>query len=414
MAALQYSSFAINFGVQFILSFIIPPAVFGEYTKLQTTADVLLIFMAVGFHSAIFRNFEESQEEVIRHTFWLSMFQNIFVALVGATVLGIGYYLDFFSIKTAIITEILLIIGALTVTKQVIYTVYETKKNFILNSKINFFISLGIGIITIVIAFYFPSTELLLLKGIIGGVMMLSVYAYLAVFQLNINLSYKKLDNVLLKNILHFSFRIYLARLMETLQGKIDLLIAAYLFSFQELGIYERVRYYATITPTLLGSLTTRLSAVAHHTKDNLNNLYYAHASVLILAPILYLFSFVMLYAIGVIFQVVILIKLLPLYFCFWHFAGFGLVLENIRLYAQIHHSVFRTSFKIRFIPLIFFCLLLFILQAIQIEISIFSFALILASSYLSAFIFLSPKLFIFPFLRFAKLVINSICRNIK
>ena len=99
----------------------------------------------------------------------------------------------------------------------------------------------------------------------------------------------------MLKEILSFSFRLYSARLIEILQSKMDLLMAAYLFSFQELGIYERVRYYTTITPTILGSLTTRLSAVAHHTKDNLNTLYYAHASVLLISPVLYLLSFVLL-----------------------------------------------------------------------------------------------------------------------
>ncbi len=409
LAALQYSAFAINFGVQFILTFLLPTTVFGEYAKIQTTVDVILIFFSVGFHATIFQPLPYKTEEIIRHTFWLSLLQTVLVTIIGAVVLLVLYLLDFYSLKNAILTEILLITSSLANTKQVFYAGYEVQKKFIFNSKIAFIINSIVAITTIFIAFYSPSVELLAGKTIFMNILLIGTYLYLAVYMLKLNLSCYNFDKILLKIILNFSLRLYVARMLEALQTKIDILLVSYLFSYQESGLYERVRYYASVVPTLFGNLISRLAAVAYRAKANLNQLYYVHSIIILAVPILYLFAFFAFYSIGFIFKVQIFKELYPLYFCFWHFAGTALFLDNIKTYLQIRDSVLQTTLKLRFIPLLVFIGLLAIFWLLNFAFNTQLVAFLFAFSLLAAFLFISPTFFFFPLWRFSKYIAKKV-----
>ena len=395
IAALQYSAFAINIGMQFLLTLLVAPEIFGVYAKLQSTTDIIVAFASVGLHTAVLQLQEHSTEKLFKHSFFLGILQILLLMCVGAVIFSSFYYLGWYTLKEAILGESLLFVSGLLSLKQIVYIVYEKQKNFVFNSKISFYINIIAAIMTIVFVWKNPSIELLIFRVVATNLLLFLIYMYLLFFRLHFNISWSFLDKKLLKQILHLSFRLYLAQLLEILQHRIDIIVVSYLFGNYEIGVYERVRYYALMVFTLLNSLSMRINTVKYRQDSNLNLLYYSHTIILLIVPVLYVIGFISLTLLNLLFNIPAFANLFPLYFCFWSFAGFLSIIENIKIYLQIHYAVIRTSIRLRLIPLLFFLFLIAVLLFSPIKPTIEIIAFLASFSYLSVFIFLPTNLYI-------------------
>jgi hypothetical protein len=417
IATFQYVALFLNFVLQFVLTWFILPEVFGSFAKLQLATDILLGSITVGFHTAYLQVPEENNQKLLIHTIGLGILQSILVIFLGFLIFIGFYFLDWYNLQDFILSFLLLCSTALVSIKQIFYVVYEKKQAFAFNSKINLYLNVVIAIPTMLLAFFFPTIELLVGRIVFANVLAFMVYLYLAVFDLQFRmpiLFWKSWDMLLSKKIIYFSFRLYIARLIEMLQTRIDILLVSYLFGNYELGIYERIKFYATLLQSLLNGFTQRLNSVQYRLQSNINLLYHSHTIILLLSPLLYFATFIGLFVLHYFFGLATLNQLFPLYFCFWAFAGLCSFLDNIRTYLQIHHAIIRTTMVMRLVPMFCFLLGNLLVYLSPFVLSIYWVAFLYSVSYLAVFLFLKPYLYSFAYLRFSKLIYRDIQKYVE
>lgn len=425
VAVFQYAALVINLGLQFTLTYLVAPHVFGNAAKLQLVIDLFIVFLSVGLHTSVLQLQESDTNKLIKHILILSILQAITLTSIGILTFLSCYFLKLYSLKDAILSMLLLFTTAFGMIKQVIYVIYERKQAFLFNSKINFYLNICVALPTILLAWQYPIIEILIGRIVVLNFLSFIIYAYLAIFDLKLTFlapknwnkywnkywnkkGNKSWDKNLAKQIIHLSFRYYLARLLEALQTRIDIIVISYLFDNQAVGVYERIKYYSSLPQGLLNGFANRINTVQYRLQSNINLLYHSHTITLLLTPALYFVAFCCLFSFNHVFSITAFDNLFPLYFCFWGFAGLTSLLDTIRTYLQIHHAIIRTTLKIRFVPLLFFLLIITILPLSSIKPTIYLVALLSSFSYLAAFIVIKPYLYWFNYLRFVRIILRN------
>lgn len=430
IAIFQYAALVINLGLQFTLTYLVAPHVFGNAAKLQLVIDLFIVFLSVGLHTAVLQLQEFDTNKLIKNVLIIAILQALILIIIGFLSFLSCYFLKLYSLKDAILLMLLLLTTALGMIKQVFYVIYERKQAFLFNSKINFYLNIFVAVPTILLAWQYPIIEVLIGRIIVLNFLLFVIYSYLAIFDLKLTFlapqnwigifdknRSKILDNSLAKQIIHLSFRYYLARLLEALQSRIDIIVISYLFDNQQVGIYERIKYYSNLPQNLLNGFANRINTVQYRVQNrlqnrmqsNINLLYHSHTITLLLTPVLYLIAFCCLFSFNHFFAITAFDNLFPLYFCFWGFAGLTSLLDNMRTYLQIHHAIIRTTLKIRFVPLLFFIATIAILLLTAIKPTIYLVAFLSSFSYLAAFIVIKHYLYWFNYIRFVRIILRNI-----
>jgi hypothetical protein len=403
-AAWQYAGLVLNVILQFILTLLIAPEVFGAFAKLQSISAVLVSFVAVGLHSVLVFMDTADENKLIHHVFWLSLFQTLVLVLFTSILLVVLYYLSWYNVEESLWTLATVFSSGLLVSKQIFYVVYEKQKAFVFNSKINFALHLFSFVVSLLWITFSPTLAALAGRIVLSNILFFAVYLGLAFWHLQCKLRWKPLEMSLIKKILNFTMRLYLSRLIETLQSRIDILVASYFFDNYQIGLYERVRYYAILPQTLLNGFSARINSINFKTNPNLIQLHQGNFLLLVSNSIGYFAFFALLFLINQQFNIPAFANLYPLYFAFWHFAGLFSILDNVRTYLQLHSNIVRTSLKLRLSVLVCFLSIVFAYSLLFSQITLFTYAFLSAISHLIVFFFVPLHLFRIQSRRFINL----------
>ncbi len=406
VAAWQYGGLALNVALQFIQTWWLSPEIFGVFAKIQSLAIILGGFAGFSLHTVLLVKPSEkvlaSEQNLVHHVFWLSLGQILLLLLLG---LGIGSLLgygNFYTAEESVWIVALLVAGGLLTTKQVLQTLLDKHKHFLLNSQVNFWLQFALFFVSLGWLWLQPTLTALAGRVLLTNFAFFAVYLILAFFYLPYSFRWKYLQINSLRYIFQVASRLYVSRLIETFHSKADILIASYWFDNYQIGLYERIRYYASLPQTLLSSMTNRLNPLQFQ-QSALSFLHQTNLLVLVFSLLGYLALFLVLCAIQWQWQVAALTSLYPLYLGFWHFAGLFAWADNVRNYLQTHNNIVRTTLKIRLLPLLCFVCLLGGYQWTVGNFSLLVYATLLATAHLSILLAMPRQLLRLQSKRFLK-----------
>jgi hypothetical protein len=406
----QYIGLLLNVVLQFLTTLWVKPEIFGVFAKLQTFSALLVSFGSFSLHHVLLITDEKQDEaKLVYHLFWLSLFQALLLLLL-ALVICVWYYFLQTQHKEQLGEYAFWFVAftfsaALLNSKQVIHVLYDKQRKLNFNSKINIAVQLFVFVISLVWVFISPSLASIASKVLASNLLFFLLYWLLALKYLPYSLAWRGIDKVFVRSIIQIASRVYLSRLVETLQSKADVLLANYLFDNYQIGLYERIKYYASLPQSLLSNVSSRINNVIFADKDNLLYLHQSNFLLFFLNLFGFCGLFCGLFAINYYYHLPVLGNLFPFYLAFWHFAGLFALLDNVRYYLQVRNQILRTTLKIRLSTLFTFLVLVLFAYAALPKISLLLYAFLLATSHLAALCFMPPQLLKFQARRFTKLL---------
>ena len=376
IAGLQYFSMGLNFLIQLYLTFLLAPQVFGLFAKISAVREIFIALLSANIPMAVIYIKEDDIEKLLSTSFYLGSIQAFLILIGGILFIIISFFFLKFETNELIIFYSLVFAAALSSIHQVMYSIFEKLERFKFNSTIVIVIQLFTGLVVIGVTFFVKDIKVLIIREILPAILLLIIYLVIAYRKWSINfLRFEKIDKTLLKKMLVYSTKMYFSRIVESIFFKLDILIASTIFNSNQLGIYERIKYFATLPYTLIVSLVQRITFVKY-SKDlatefvNRTNMY-----TLVLTLILYILLYFFITLFNHLIPNDILNQMFPLYFMFWSYAGFSSIIENVKTYYYAANKVIQAALLFRLLPILIFILLFFVLKLfISIDIYIIAF----------------------------------------
>ncbi len=395
MAIWQYSGFVINFLVQISLTFLLPTSYFGYMATLQASMELLTGLTTFSFHGSLYRKYDENIEKITNHALLLGLLQAVVALSVSS---GIAYYLyvqgtlSLLAIGFCWLFQLAVLASNF---KMIIYTALERHKTFVRNSQIEAIVNLLVGIGLIVWAWLFPSEKVLMTKLILPSILLSSIYIGYYYFK-GFRVSLSNIDTALLKFILQNSLRNYFARTTDTFLNRLDILLAKFFFNDFEIGVYERMKYFAGLPNYLLTSINTRILLVRYGSPNKqLHILQRVNFINFTTNFVLYVGLFLALFCLSFFIQLPLLQAVFPLYFGLWYLCGLNTVKNNIRIYLFIKSHVLRNAIKLFVLPSLFFSVSVACLYLLNYKISMTVWACLYSLSYIISFLALPKEIYL-------------------
>ncbi|MFY7788783.1 MAG: oligosaccharide flippase family protein [Thermoflexibacteraceae bacterium] len=394
MAIWQYAGFVINFLVQIALTALLPTSYFGYMATLQVSMELLTGITTLSFHGTLYRTYNEDIEKTTNHALFLGILQAAITLTLSG---GIAYYFytnsqfDWKAILFCLLYQVSIIANNF---KMIIYTALEKHKTFVRNSQIESSINLMIGIVLVAWAWYFPSVEVLMTKVCLPSITLSIIYIIFYYYK-GFRLTIPHIDKALLKVFLKNSFNNYFARTADSLYNRIDILLAKYFFNDLEIGIYERIKYFAGLPNYLLNSTNSRILLVIYGAANKqLHVLQRVNFITFTTNFFLYLELFIFLHLLSYFINNPVLQAIFPLYLSLWYFGGVNTVRNNVRIYLFIKHHVFRNAIKLFTVPTIIFCVMVASIYVLKSPINLPIWAFLYSLSQIASFVLLPKKLY--------------------
>lgn len=395
MAIWQYSGFVINFLVQISLTFLLPTSYFGYMATLQASMELLTGITTLSFHGSLYRKYDENIEKITNHALLLGLLQAVVALSLSSS---IAYYLyvqgtlSLLAIGFCCLFQLAVLASNF---KMIIYTALEKNKTFVRNSQIEAIVNLLVGIGLIVWAWLFPSEKVLMTKLILPSILLSSIYIGYYYFK-GFRVSLSNIDTALLKFILQNSLRNYFARITDSFLNRLDILLAKFFFNDFEIGVYERMKYFAGLPNYLLTSINTRILLVRYGSPNKqLHILQRVNFINFTTNFVLYIGLFLALYCLSFFIQLPLLQAVFPLYFGLWYLCGLNTIKNNIRIYLFIKSHVLRNAVKLFVVPSLFFSVSVACLYLLNYKVSMTVWACVYSLSYITSFLVLPKEIYL-------------------
>ena len=363
IAGLQYSGMTLNFFLQLFLTFLLAPEVFGVYAKLAAVREIYGAVLSANLAMSVIYIKEENQQKLLSTSFYLALLQAA-VYIAGAVIFyPLAGKIAGFNESEAKIFLILVAGLVFTSIQQVLFSFFEKEERFKFNSAVTISIQFITAGAVIVVSLLTKDLTALILRDVFPALILFIIYIALALRKWGSEfVKPSAYDKILAKKMILYSFKMYFSRTIESIFFRLDILFAAAYFNTGLVGIYERIKYFASLPQTLITSIIGRINLVKYAKNDNIVNVQRTNFVAIIINVVLFPVIYFVLYFLDEAFAKGIRNYLFPMYIFFFAYAGFGSIIENIKTYFYATNNVLRSAILLRLIPVIIFLLIWIIL----------------------------------------------------
>lgn len=362
VALYQYLAMVLNFSLQIVLTSLLEPRVFGLYAKVFAVREVFSAFVSFSFAMGIIYVQGYSKEVVATNAMVLALIQAGIILVAYLPLILITSLLFNFELYENMLLLLMVISYAMTVIQQMIYSLAEKEEKFKSNSYIVLWATIAVTIFTVVTALFDQSILSLMFRELFSALLLLCIYLVVLKKNTSLSLSWSLIDKKLISEILKYSSKMYFARLTEALFGRLDILLMSFIFNLNQLGVYERIKYFATLPQVLITSLINRINLVKYSKSLRFDLLYKTNFYGFIASAVSFFMFYLLLVLIGTYFRKELSTDIFPLFFCFWAFAGFGTIIENVKTFYYANNMIIMALVRLKILPLLVFTILFLIL----------------------------------------------------
>lgn len=367
IASLQYTNMAFNFGLQLFLTFLLAPEIFGVFAKIFAIREIFGAILSANLGTAVIYIKEKNFLKLATTTFYLGIAQSVMYFLGSFILLLVSYLMLNFPFDELKILFYLLIGLIFSGLYQVLYSLLEREEKFKFNSLVTIVVQLFTGIIVTIIAIISKDITAIIIREILPAFLLLVIYIIISIRQWGRSfIKFSHFDKNLSKEMLLYSVKMYFSRLLESIFFRLDILIASLYFNSSILGIYERVKYFASLPQIILTSFIVRVNMVKYSKNDDISNVQKTNTLSFILNFIMFFLIYFFIVFIDKIVGRGFSENIFPLFFLFFAYCGFGSVIENIKTYLYATNQVLKSAIVLRLLPIIIFSLCWFLIPDVM------------------------------------------------
>jgi len=249
----RVANYFVLFIVSVLLTRLLSPAEFGAYGIVLSVISLSVIFVDLGFRSAIIQSPEVSQEQ-LSTIFFINIL--IAVLLILLFSLGSGWIENFYQIEGLrnyiIFASLLFALNALAlVPSGLLQKNLELKTISIINT-VSAFLS---GITAVCFAYYGYQVWALIIQQLLSAALTLIGFAYFARWIPSFSFELHSI-----KKMWQYGSKLLLSGILDTTFTRLDVFIIGKLFPIQTLGYYNRAQALDNLIRSFSASTTTSVA----------------------------------------------------------------------------------------------------------------------------------------------------------
>ncbi|MCT4777085.1 MULTISPECIES: oligosaccharide flippase family protein [Exiguobacterium] len=256
---------------------------FGVYSLVATFA-IYLSILDLGLGNAVIRYISSSIEDTKENNILVGMFIKIFLVLgFFCALIGLGIYINIDNMFSSSLNPsqlndvknmilILTLSTAISLPLSVFGSIIQAHEKLIVFKFVNLLRIILVPVISIPLLFLdFKSTSLIVVMALVNISIML-YYAYYAVYVMKIAWDFKTNDYVLLKEVLTYSFYVFLNIIVDQIYWNTGQIILGVYGNATSIGVYalsiQFIRVYMLCSTAISSLFLPKLTKIINQEKD--------------------------------------------------------------------------------------------------------------------------------------------------